>query len=152
MAFRFDKFTIKAREAVQAAHDLASDAGQQEITGVHLLAALLHQKDGVVPALLDKLGADRAAILGGIHDELEKSPKVQGGQLYLGQELNAAFQKAWDEARRLKDEYLSGEHLLVALASDTNTPTGRILAKAGVTPDAVFQALQAIRGGQRITD
>ena len=152
MAFRFDKFTIKAREAVQAAMDLAADYGHQEITGVHLLAALLHQKEGVVPSLLGKLGADRAAILQGIKDDLDKLPKVQGGQQYLGQDANAVFQRGWDEARRLKDEYVSGEHLLIALAADDKAPAGAILKKGGVTPDAVFQALQAIRGGQRITD
>jgi len=152
MAFRFEKFTIKARGAVQAAQNLASDYGHQEIDGVHLLAALLAQKDGVVPSLLEKLGASRAAILQGIQDELEKRPKVSGGQQYISQPLNAAFEKAWDEARRLKDEYLSGEHLLVALASDTASPAGAALKRAGVTPDAVFLALEEVRGGQRITD
>ena len=152
MAFRFDKFTIKAREAVQAAQDLAADSGHQEIDGVHLLAALLAQKEGVAPALLDKLGADRAAILKGVQDELGRRPKVAGGQQYLSQSLNLAFDKAWEEARRLKDEYVSGEHLLVALASDTSAPAGAVLKRAGVSPDAVFQALKEIRGGQRITD
>ncbi|MBM4038549.1 MAG: ATP-dependent chaperone ClpB [Planctomycetes bacterium] len=152
MAFRFEKFTIKAREAVQAAQQLATDYGHQEIDGVHMLAALLHQKDGVVPSLLGKLGADRAAILKGIQEELEKRPKVSGGNQYLSSALNAAFEKAWDEARRLKDEYVSGEHILVALAADAASPAGSILKKAGVTPDAIFQALKEVRGGQRITD
>ncbi|HRR80798.1 MAG TPA: ATP-dependent chaperone ClpB [Planctomycetota bacterium] len=152
MAFRFDKFTIKAREAVQAAQQLATDYGHQEIDGVHVLAALMHQKDGVVPALLGKLGADRAAILKGIQDELARRPKVSGGNQYLSPALNASFERAWDEARRLKDEYISGEHLLVALASDAAAPSGAILQRAGVTPDAVFQALKEVRGGQRITD
>ncbi len=152
MPFRFEKFTIKAREAVQAAQELATDYGHQEIDGVHMLAALLHQKGGVVPAILGKLGADRAAILKGIQDELARRPKVSGGNQYISQSLNTAFEKAWDEARRLKDEYVSGEHILVALAADTASPAGAILKKAGVTPDAVFQALKEIRGGQRITD
>ena len=152
MAFRFDKFTIKAREAVQAAQNLAADYGHQEIDGVHILAALLAQKEGVVPAVLEKLGADRAALLKGIQDELARRPKVTGGQHYLGQPLLNAFDKAGDEARRLKDEYVSGEHILVALASEPATPVGAILKRAGVTPEAVFEALKEIRGGQRITD
>ncbi len=152
MAFRFDKFTIKAREAVQAAQQLAADYGHQEIDGVHMLAALLHQKDGVVPSLLGKLGADRAAILKSVQDELARRPKVTGGNQYLSPALNAAFEKAWDEARRLKDEYVSGEHILVALASDAAAPSGATLRKAGVTPDTIFQALKEVRGGQRITD
>jgi len=152
MAMRFDKFTIKAREAVQAAQDLATDYGHQEIDGVHLLAALLAQKEGVAPALLQKLGADRAAILQGIQEELEKRPKVSGGQHYISQSLQRVFDKAWEEARRLKDEYVSGEHLLVAMAEDSGSPAGAILKRAGATPDAIFQALKEIRGGQRITD
>jgi len=152
MALRFDRLTIKAREAVQAGQDLATDAGHQEIDGIHLLAALLAQKEGVVPALLQRLGADRAAILQGIQDELERRPKVSGGQHYLSQTLQVAFDKAWEEARRLKDEYISGEHLLVALAMDTSAPAGAVLRRAGVTPDAVFQALEEVRGGQRVTD
>ena len=148
MAFRLDKLTIKAREAVQAAQDLAADCGHQEVGGVHLLAALARQQDGVVPALLNKLGADRAAILRGIEDTLDKLPKVKGAQLYAGQDLNVALQAAWDEARRLKDEYVSGEHLLVALAADDASPAGRLLAQAGVTPDAVLQALKDIRGAE----
>ena len=152
MAIRFEKFTIKAREAVQAAQDLAADCGHQELTGVHLLAALLRQADGVVPALVNKLGADRAAILAAIEDELDRLPKVQGGQLYAGADLNAAFQRAWDEARRLKDDYVSGEHLLVALAADARSPAGQALARGGVEVSAVLEALKDIRGGQRITD
>ena len=152
MAFRFDKFTIKAREAVQAAQELATDYGHQEIDGVHMLAALLAQKQGVVPALISKLGADRAAILKGVQDELARRPKVSGGNQYLSPALNASFEKASDEARRLKDEYVSGEHILVALAADAAPPAGAVLNRAGVTPDAVFQALKEIRGGQRITD
>ena len=152
MPFRFDKFTIKAREALQAAQNLATDHGHQEIDGAHMLAALLHQRDGVASALIDKLGADRAAIIRGIQDELARRPKVSGGQQYLTPALNAAFERAWDEARRLKDEYVSGEHILVALAADTASPAGAILKKAGVTPDALFRALKEVRGGQRITD
>ena len=152
MAFRFDKFTIKAREAVQASQDLAADCGHQEVTGVHLLAALLRQEDGVVPALIGRLGTDRATLLRGIEAELDKMPKVQGGQLYAGPELNNTFQRAWDEARRLTDEYVSGEHLLIALAAEPKSPAGAILARAGVTTDAILKALQEIRGGQRITD
>jgi len=152
MPVRFDKFTIKAREAIQAAQDLATDAGHQEIDGVHLLAALLAQKEGVVPALIGRLGADRAAILEGIQSELARRPKVSGGQHYLSPSLTAALEKAQEEARRLKDDYVSGEHILVALAADPASPAGALLKKAGVTPDAIFQALREVRGGQRITD
>ena len=152
MAFRFEKFTIKAREAVQAAQDLATDYGHQEIDGVHLIAALLAQKEGVVNALLQKLGADRAGLLREVQSELGRRPKVSGGQQYLSASLNHAFERAWDEARRLKDEYVSGEHLLLALAAEPGTPAGAALAAVGVTPDAVLAALKEIRGGQRITD
>jgi ATP-dependent Clp protease ATP-binding subunit ClpB len=152
MPLRLDKLTLKAREAIQAAQDLATDAGHQEIDGVHLLAALLSQKEGVVPAILDKLGADRAALLRRIQKELERRPKVSGGSHYLSDTLQRAFDRAWDEARRLKDEYISGEHLLLALAADTPSPAGAALAAVAVTPDAIFEALKDIRGGQRITD
>jgi len=152
MAIRFDRLTIKAREAFQAAQDLATDYSHQEIDGVHLLAALMAQQDGVVPALIAKLGADRAAILNGIHEDLEKRPRVKGGQHYISQSLQTALEKAWEEARRLKDEYVSGEHILIALAADTSAPAGAILKRAGVTPDAILHALKEIRGGQRITD
>ena len=95
MAFRLDKLTIKAREAVQAAQNLATDCGHQEIDGVHVLAALLAQKEGVVNALLQKLGTDRGALLGDVQRELERRPKVSGGQQYLSAALNATFEKAW---------------------------------------------------------
>ena len=150
---QFDKFTIKAQEAVQSAAQLAAERGHQEIDCLHLLAAFLKQEDGIVRPILQKLGANENLIRSRLEEELGRKPQVSGGgQPYLSGELNAAFNAALDEARRLKDEYVSTEHLLIAMSESKQSPTGDILRRAGVTRDNVFKVLKDIRGGQRVTD
>ena len=130
--FRFDKLTVKAQEAVQSAQALADREDHQQLEPEHLLLALVEQADGVVTALLAKLGARAEAIRGEVQAELRRLPKVSGasGQ-YMGPRLKAVFDAAWDEMERLKDEYCSTEHLLVAIAQDAEGPAGRILRQAG---------------------
>jgi ATP-dependent Clp protease ATP-binding subunit ClpB len=151
--FRFDKLTVKAQEAVQAAQGLADREGHQQIEPEHLLLALVEQEDGVVGALLAKLGARPEAIRRDVQAEIRRLPKVSGssGQ-YMGPRLKAVFDAAWAEMERLKDEYCSTEHLLVAVAQEADGPAGRILRQAGVTKDGLYRALVDVRGSQRVTD
>jgi ATP-dependent Clp protease ATP-binding subunit ClpB len=152
-AFRFDKLTVKAQEAVQAAQALADREGHQQIEPEHLLVALIEQEDGVVGALLAKLGARPEAIRRDAEAEIRRLPKVSGasGQ-YMSPRLKAVFDAAWAEMERLKDDYCSTEHLLVAIAQDTDGPAGRVLRQAGVTKDGLYRALVDVRGSQRVTD
>ncbi len=152
MAPKFDKFTVKAREAVQSAQALAAQYEQQTIEPEHLLLALVQQPEGIVPPLLAKLGAPADAVRRQVEGELARLPKVRGGEQYAGSRLIAVFDRAQTEADRLKDEYVSTEHLLVAIAQDAGSPAGRILASNGVTPDRIWSALQEVRGSQRVTD
>ena len=150
---RFDKFTVKAQEAVQAAQSLADQHSHQAIEPEHLLLALLQQREGVVGPVLAKLGARPEAIQRGVEQELPRLPRVRGGgQQYVGERLRAVFEQAQQEAERLRDEYVSTEHLLVALAQERDGAAGRVLAAHGVTADAIYRALVEIRGSQRVTD
>jgi ATP-dependent Clp protease ATP-binding subunit ClpB len=152
-AFRFDKLTVKAQEAVQAAQALADQDGHQQIEPEHLLVALLDQQEGVVGALLAKLGVRPDGVRRETLAELGKLPRVAGGSgPYVGPRLKAVLDAAWGEAERLKDEYGSTEHLLVALAQEAEGAAGRILKKAGVTRDGLYRALVEVRGSQRVTD
>src|SRR5512132_2251770 len=150
---KFDKFTVKAQEAVQAAQSLADQDNHQALEPEHLLLALLQQQEGVVGPLLAKLGARPQAITGEVQAALDKLPKVKGGgRQYASERLEAALTRAWDEAQRLKDEYCSTEHLLIGISQDKSGAAGRILAKAGVTPEAIYKALVDVRCSQRVTD
>ncbi len=152
-AFRFDKFTLKAQEAVQAAQALAEGEGHQQVEPEHLLAALLQQQDGIIGPLLGKLGARAEAVRREAAAEIARLPKVTGGGgQYVGPRLKAVLDGAWAEAQRLKDDYCSTEHLLIALAQDKDGAAGRILRSAGVTPDAIYRALVDVRGSQRVSD
>jgi ATP-dependent Clp protease ATP-binding subunit ClpB len=150
---KFDKFTVKAQEAVQAAQSLADQGNHQALEPEHLLLALLQQQEGVVGPLLSKLGARPEAIAREVQGALDKLPKVKGaGRQYASERLEAALNRSWDEAQRLKDEYCSTEHLLIGIAQDKSGAAGRILAANGVTPEAIYKALVEVRGSQRITD
>jgi ATP-dependent Clp protease ATP-binding subunit ClpB len=151
MAPRFDKFTEKAREAVQAAQSLADQHDHQAIEPEHLLVALVQQREGVVGPLLAKLGARPEAVLAALEAELARPPKVRGGGQYAGPRLLAAFTRAQTEADRLKDEYVSTEHLLIGLA-DGDGAAARILTAQGVSKDAIYRGLQDLRGSQRVSD
>src|SRR5574337_1128443 len=150
---RFDKLTVKAQEAVQAAQSLADQQSHQALEPEHLLSTLIQQQEGVVGPILAKLGARPEAILREVEAELKKLPRVRGGGgQYVSPRLKDTLDRAWSEAERLKDEYCSTEHLLIGLSQDKDGPAGRILSRHGVTPDAIYRALVEVRGTQRVTD
>jgi ATP-dependent Clp protease ATP-binding subunit ClpB len=151
---RLDKFTLKAQEALQAAQSLADQKGHQALEPEHLLLALLQQREGIVAPLLGKLGTRPEALQQQLETELARMPQVRGGGTgqYLGERLRQALERAQREAERLKDDYVSTEHLLVAVAQERDGGAGRVLAAAGVTPDALYRALVDVRGSQRVTD
>src|SRR6187402_23352 len=117
---RIDRFTQKMQEALQAAQDKASKAGQSEITNEHFLLALLEQSDGVTRPLLDKMGVSSKTLEDYLHVDLARRPSVQGGQLTIGRELSLTLDSAEREMAKMKDEYLSGEHYLLALSESAN--------------------------------
>ena len=154
MAIRWDKFTVKAQEAVQRANELASEHGNPELMPVHILAALIEDKEGIVPPLLEKLGVGPQAILNDAYQVIGSLPKVSGGaaQASLSQAANQLLERAFKEADNFKDEYVSTEHLLLAATQLKRDPVQEILSRHGVTYDAILKALTAVRGSQRITD
>ena len=150
---RLDKPTVKAQEALQAAQGLADQHGHQALEPEHLLVALLQQREGVVGPVLAKLGARADTVQQQLEAELGRMPKVRGGSgQYLGDRLRATLERAEREAERFKDEYVSTEHLLIAIAQDRDGAAGRALAAAGVSSDAIYKALVDVRGTQRVTD
>ncbi len=150
---RLDKFTVKAQEALQAAQSLAGRRSHQAIEPEHLLSALVDQPEGVVGPLLAKLGAPPATIQQALQADLAALPAVAGGgDQYLAERTHRALERAQAEAERLKDDYVSTEHLLVALAQERDGAAGRILRQHGVTPEAVYRALVEVRGTQRVSD
>src|SRR5579863_8180416 len=149
---RFDKFTVKAQEALQAAQEMGGRSGQQQIEPLHLLWALLAQGDGVVPPLLEKLGVPPAALAGEVEKQIERLPKISGvSEQYLSKASNEVLERAFDEAQRLKDEYVSTEHILLSIAAASKDPAGQLLARKGATHDAILQAMATIRGSHRVT-
>jgi ATP-dependent Clp protease ATP-binding subunit ClpB len=152
MAFRFDKFTIKAQEAVQRAGELAADRGNPQIDPLHLLAALLGEQDGVVQPLLDKIGANRAQLDRIVEAELGHFAKVSGGAPpQPSQALIQVFDAAQNEANTMKDEFVSTEHLLLALAKD-ESKAKNVLKLNAVGEKDLLAAMRTVRGNQRVTD
>jgi ATP-dependent Clp protease ATP-binding subunit ClpB len=152
MAFRFDKFTIKAQEAVQSAVELAASRGNPQVTPVHLLHTLVAERDGIVRPLLDKIGVDRAQLERIIEAELSHLPKVSGGaQPQPDQELIKVFEAATAESHTMKDEFVSTDHLLLALAK-TPSKAKNVLHLGGVNEKDLLAGLQAVRGQSRVTD
>ena len=153
MATRFDKFTVKAQEALQGTQDVAGRFGNQQLEPVHLLLALAEQPEGIVPAILARLGVAPNALAAQAESEIERLPKVGGvAEHYFSPALKEVFDQAAKEQDQFKDEFVSTEHLLLALARKKNEPAGRILAQLGVTHDSILKALVAVRGTQRVTD
>src|SRR5213596_438921 len=154
MPIRWDKFTVKAQEAVQRANELASEHGNPELLPVHILAALVEDKEGIVPPVLEKIGIGPQAVLSQIYSGLEKLPKVSGvsAQPGLSQAANQLLDRAFKEADNFKDEYVSTEHLLLAATQLKQNAAQQILSRHGATHDAILKALTAVRGSQRITD
>jgi ATP-dependent Clp protease ATP-binding subunit ClpB len=150
---RLDKFTVKAQEALQAAQSLADQRDHQAMEPEHLLSVLLQQREGVVGPLLAKLGARPEAIERDLEAELAKIPRVRGGSgQYLGERLRAVLERAQGEAQRLRDDYVSTEHVLIALAQERDGAAGRVLGAHGVTAEGIYKALVEVRGTQRVTD
>src|SRR5689334_15208900 len=150
---RLDRYTVKSQEALERAQRVAREASHQELTPLHLLAALLGEGDGTIAAVLQKLGVSRERLAQDLAEAMRALPRVQGGSMVVGDRLRLVLESAEAAAERLKDEYVSVEHLLAALADPaTGDAAARVLARSGVTPEAVLQALQHVRGGQRVTD
>ncbi len=149
---RFDKMTVKAQEALQESQEIAARYEQQEIAPLHLLSALVSQTDGVVPSLLARLGIRSEMLAKEIERELGRLPKVQGfSQQTMGRVLNDVLEQAFKEADKFKDEYVSTEHIFLAIAGNDRDPAGQLLKKHGATHEAILQALTGIRGTQRVT-
>ncbi len=151
---RMDKLTIKSQEALAAAGKAAEAAGHQEVTAEHLLAALVAQPEGLVAPLLGKLGVRLEALGGELEAALGRLPKISGtgAQTYLSNELRKTLDAAEAEAGKLKDEYVSTEHLLLAIAADKRSPAGAALLAQGATREAILKALAELRGSARVTD
>ena len=150
---RHDKLTLKAQEALVESERLAGEHSHPQIEPEHLLRVLLDQAEGVIPPVMSKLGVGREVLSGEIERALARLPKVQGvGQRPISGVLNTVLEAAFGRADRLKDEYVSTEHLLLALAGTKGSDAQRILAAQGVDPDTVLQALVDVRGSQRVTD
>ena len=149
---RFDKMTVKAQEAVQESQEIAARHENQLIEPLHLLVALVEQKDGVVPPLLARLGIRNELLMQDVDREIAKLPKVQGfGQHNMSRELNDVLERSFEEAEKFKDEYVSTEHLFLAIAAKESDPAGRLLKKHGASHEAILQALAGVRGSQRVT-
>ena len=148
------KYTEKAQEAVLAAKEMAEGAGHSQIEPLHLLAALVEQPDGVVPQLLARTGVDAGSLMQSIKSELDRLPKVYGASsAYLSGQMNDLARRAESTAAGMKDEYVSTEHLLLAMVDDADkSAAGKLLRGAGLTRDKVLAALAQIRGTQRVTD
>jgi ATP-dependent Clp protease ATP-binding subunit ClpB len=152
---RFDKFTIKSQELIQNSQALASRYNHQQIEPEHLLAAMLGELEGIAGAMLRKLGASPDEILREINIAVEKLPKVSGGgiaEAYLSPRAKAVLEAAFAEATKMKDEYVSIEHIFLAVAEEKQGAAAGILLLAGVTRDSILKVLLEIRGTQRITD
>jgi ATP-dependent Clp protease ATP-binding subunit ClpB len=151
---RIDRFTAKMQEGLQESQSLASEMQHQELSPEHLFLALLRQPDGLARPLLEKLNVQPNAVEQQLEDDLGRRPKVSGGNTgqTLGTDLRNALDQAEKEMSKLKDDYVSVEHFLLALVDSPATAAGKILRAQGVTRDRMMQALQAVRGAQRVTD
>jgi ATP-dependent Clp protease ATP-binding subunit ClpC len=154
---RFDRFTERAQEAAQRAAEIIQRYGHNQIDTEHILLALIEQPQGVIPQLLETLSVDADALTERLDYVLRTSPKANifgggAGQIFITPRVKRIVDLANQEANRLKDEYISTEHLFLAILSERNTPSARLLEGAGVTKERVYEAVQQVRGGQRVTD
>jgi ATP-dependent Clp protease ATP-binding subunit ClpB len=154
MAIRWDKFTLKSQEAIQKASSLANENGQPEVLPIHLLAALVEDREGIIVPLLQKIGVPTEQLVSSARKVIDGLPKVSGAASEPG--LSAGMQKVLNEASKeaqdFKDEYVSTEHLLLALAQNKKDPAQMLLTSLGATREAILQALTSVRGNQRVTD
>ncbi|MCU0560986.1 MAG: ATP-dependent chaperone ClpB [Desulfobacterales bacterium] len=152
---RLDRFTIKSQELIQAAQSLASKLGNQQIEPEHLAAAMLSDREGIAAAMLRKLGASPEALAAEVVKLVERLPRVSGagaGEPFISPRTKFVLEAAFAEASQMKDEYVSIEHLLLALTDEKGGDGSRVLSRAGVTRDALYKVMQEVRGTQRITD
>jgi ATP-dependent Clp protease ATP-binding subunit ClpB len=150
---RFDKFTIKSQELIQSSQSLASRHGNQQIEPEHLLASMLGEKEGVAHSILEKLGAGPAVILREIQVAVDRFPKISGaGDVYISPRTKGVLEAAFAEASKMKDEYVSIEHILISVSDEKQGEAARILNRHGVTRESILRVLMDIRGSQRITD
>src|SRR5476651_1799062 len=152
--FRLDKLTQKAQEAVQQCQAIAEKNASQIMFPLHLLIALVEEQEGIVRPVLEKCGVHPDAVLSEAQRLLNSLPKTTGMQagMYLSQPMNQVLERAFDEATRFKDEFVSTEHLLLSIAEERSDPAGQLLHRAGATHDAILKALVSVRGNQRVTD
>src|SRR5580698_4160932 len=153
MAIKWERLTVKSQEAVQAAGGHAAENGNPEVLPLHLMAALLEDREGVVIPVLEKVGVPVEQLLSGVNAAIEKLPKVQGGgQPGMSAALQKVMEQGFKEAENFKDDYVSTEHLLLALSRAKNDPVQLALVALGGTHEAILKALSAVRGSQRVTD
>ena len=154
---RFDRFTERALDAASRSYEILQRYSHNQVDTEHMLLALLEQPDGVIPQILEKLGVNVDMVKSRLDSVLKASPKVAiygggTGQVFITPRLKRVIDLANEEASKLKDEYISTEHLFLAIASERGTPVARILSDYGVTKDRIYEAIKEIRGGQRVTD
>src|SRR2546421_894304 len=149
---RLDKFTLRGQEAIQAGIELAERNQNQQVEPEHLLCAMLEQAEGIVRPLLGKLGANIQVVLNDCQAAIARFPKVQGGQQYFSPRLTQAFTAAQKQAEKMQDEYVSTEHLLLAIAEEKQGDSGKILRQHGVNREDLLKVIEQTRGGARITD
>jgi ATP-dependent Clp protease ATP-binding subunit ClpB len=154
MAIRWDKFTVKSQQAIEQARTRATELGNPELQPVHLLLALIEDREGVIPAVLEKIGVPTERLESSLHQIEEKLPRVAGAsnQPGLSQTLTRVLDQAFREAANFKDEYVSTEHLLLGAARQKGDPAHDALVELGATHEAILKALTAVRGTQRVTD
>jgi len=154
---RFDRFTERAQDAAARAYEILQRYGHNQVDTEHILLALLEQPEGVIPQILEKISVDQELIKKRLDDVLRASPKaaIYGGgtgQVFITPRVKRIIDLANEEANRLKDEYISTEHIFLAILSERNTAVARILSEAGITKERVYDTVKDIRGGQRVTD
>jgi ATP-dependent Clp protease ATP-binding subunit ClpB len=149
---RLDKFTLRGQEAIQAAIELAERNQHQQVEPEHILCAMLDQPEGIVRPLLGKLGANIQVIKNDCEAAVARFPRVQGGQQYFSPRLSQIFTAAQKRAEKMQDEFISTEHLLLALAEEKDGAAGKLLRQHGISPEDLLKAIEQTRGGSRITD
>ncbi|MGI8996267.1 MAG: ATP-dependent chaperone ClpB [Pyrinomonadaceae bacterium] len=149
---RLDRFTLRGQEAIQTAVEVAERNQHQQVEPEHLLLAMLEQPEGVVRPILGKLGANLQVVLNDVQAAIARFPKVQGGQQYFSPRLTQVFTAAQKQAEAMQDEYVSTEHLLLAIADEKDGTAGRILRQHGVSRDDLLKVVTDMRGGTRVTD
>jgi ATP-dependent Clp protease ATP-binding subunit ClpC len=153
---RFDRFTERAQDAAMRAYEVLQRYGHTQVDTEHLLLALIEQPEGVIPEILGQLGVDLETIGRRLDEELRRTPRSQiygggVGQVYITPRLKRVIDQSNEEASKLKDDYISTEHLFLAITGERNTPAARILAEMGVTRDRILEAIKDVRGGQKVT-